>query len=111
MSEALKIAALKAQQKNLAAGVVLTVLFGGLGLLYVSIMAGIIAIVIGLVLFLITTFTLGLGGILFLPYWVICIIYAIVAINGHNRRLYGNAMSAEKKAEAKAANVNKQLEQ
>lgn len=63
--------------KSTGTAVVLTILFGPLGLFYASIVGG-------LILTAITVVTLGLG--IFLT-WPLSIIWAIVAVNNHNQAL------------------------
>jgi hypothetical protein len=67
--------------KSVAVAIILTFLFGPLGLLYASVVGGIIMIVAGAILGI---FTLGLGLI---PVWIICIIWAAVAANLANKKL------------------------
>ena len=67
-----------ANQKSVLAAFLLTFFFGPLGLLYASIMGGIIMIVISAI---VAFFTLGFGLIITFP---ICIIWSIVAVNSFN---------------------------
>lgn len=70
--------------KNVGIAIILTVLFGPLGMLYSTITGGIVMFVISLIVGILT---LGLGLIVT---WPICIIWAAVAANNYNKRLTGN---------------------
>jgi hypothetical protein len=80
-------AAILIQSKSLGVGLILTFLFGGLGLFYVSVMAGIIGSILELICIVITLITFGIGAILLIPFHIICFIWAVVAVNNHNKRL------------------------
>ena len=67
--------------KSVGVSIILTVLFGPLGMLYSTIWGGIIMFVISVVVGLLT---LGLGLIVT---WPICIIWAAVATNSYNKKL------------------------
>ena len=67
--------------KNMGVSIILTVLFGPLGMLYSTILGGIIMGVISLI---VAIFTLGFGLIVT---WPICIIWAAVATSSYNRKL------------------------
>jgi hypothetical protein len=70
-----------AKQKSAGIAFLLAFFFGPLGLLYASVIGGIIMIILSLI---IGIFTLGIGLIIG---WVISIIWAVVAVNMHNKKL------------------------
>jgi hypothetical protein len=68
------------QDKSVVAALVLTFLFGPLGLLYVSVVGALILLAVGILLFF---FTLGL---VVFPVWIAAMIWAAVeATNQHSR--------------------------
>lgn len=67
--------------KSVGVAVALTFFFGPLGLLYSSVMGGLIMLA---VTFLVVLFTAGLGLIITHP---ICIIWGVVAANDYNKKL------------------------
>lgn len=103
MSEAARLMAIQAKQKNLAVAVILVLFFGGLGLLYTSIMGGIVAIIVALVILVLGAITMGLGWFLFLPYWVVVIIYTIVSINKQNNAVVNEMMRSENRSQSAPA--------
>ncbi len=76
------------QTKSVGVAVILTLLFGGLGVFYVSIAGGIVMGVITAIAWLITVATLGLAGFVLVPIvHGIALIWAIVGVNKHNKAL------------------------
>ena len=75
------------QGKSLGLGVVLTILFGGLGMFYLGIWWGLIGLFVEAVLALLTFLTAGLLGFLWAGWHIICVIITVVSINNHNNRL------------------------
>jgi len=73
--------------KSVGLAALLTFFFGGFGLLYVSIINGIVGAIIELVLVAVTGITFGMGAILLVPWHIICIIVAMSMANAHNKRL------------------------
>jgi len=67
--------------KSMGVAILLTVLFGPLGMLYATIPGALLMIVVGGVLALMTL------GISLLITWPICVIWAAVAVNNYNGRL------------------------
>lgn len=67
--------------KSMGVAIILTVLFGPLGMLYSTILGGIIMCVISLIVGIVT---LGFGLLLT---WPICIIWAAVATSSFNKKL------------------------
>jgi len=79
------------QSKSAGVSVLLTLVFGGLGLFYISTMAGLVMTVIEVILVGIAILTLGLGGLLLIPFHIICLIWSIVGVRRHNERLLETA--------------------
>jgi hypothetical protein len=75
------------QAKSTGLAVVLTLLFGGLGLLYASIPGGIIMSIVTVLVWILGIVTLGLGLVLVPFVHLICIIWAILAVKNHNAKL------------------------
>ena len=73
--------------KNVGLAAILTLVFGGFGLFYVSILNGIVGSVIECVLLVVVVFTAGFGMILYIPWHIICVIVGISMANSHNKRL------------------------
>ncbi len=69
------------QGKSAGISFLLTFLFGPLGMLYSTIVGGIIMFFVSLVVGFVT---LGVGLIFT---WPICVIWGIVAVNSHNKQL------------------------
>ncbi len=67
--------------KNMGISIILTFLFGPLGMLYSTVLGGVIMFVISL---LVGVITLGIG---FLLTWPICIIWGAVATSLYNKKL------------------------
>jgi hypothetical protein len=68
-------------QKSMGVTIILTILFGPLGMFYSTIVGGVVMLIVSL---LVAIFTLGVG--LFIT-WPICIIWAAVATNSHNKKI------------------------
>ena len=82
-----RAAMIKIQSKNLLLGLLLTLLFGGFGVFYASIIGGIICSILQLISLAIVFLTLGVGVVIALPLQVIFLIVTEVCINRHNKRL------------------------
>ena len=67
--------------KSVGIALVLSFFFGPLGMLYSTVLGGVIMIIISTI---VAIFTLGLGLIITHP---ICVIWAIVAANSHNKQV------------------------
>ncbi len=74
-------------KKSLAVGLVLTFLFGGLGLFYVSVAGGIIMFILEAIAWIITVFTFGFGIIFLIPLHIISVLWCVMAITQHNNNL------------------------
>ena len=70
-----------AQPKSMGIALILTFLFGPLGLLYASVPGGIIMIIVGVLGGIVT---LGIGAIVA---WVLSFIWAIIAVSRHNSKI------------------------
>ena len=70
-----------AQTKNVGTALILTILFGPLGMLYSTILGG---IVMGVLSLIVAIVTLGFGLIIT---WPICVIWAALAASAHNKKL------------------------
>jgi len=67
-------------QKNLGLSLILTIIFGPLGMLYSTIMGGIIMIIVS---FIVMLLTFGMG--IFFT-WPVCVIWGTVAVVNHNKK-------------------------
>lgn len=74
--------------KSLGIGLILTALFGGLGMFYSSITGGIIMSIVEGITFLITVCTFGFGLILFIPVHIVSMVWTAIAINSYNKNLF-----------------------
>lgn len=77
------------QLKSKGLAVFLTILFGGVGLFYASIIGGIVMTIIfpAIILFLFFSGHFFLSIISACCYYLICMIWAIMAVNGYNRKV------------------------
>ena len=85
--------------KSIGVAILLTFLFGPVGLFYASISGGLVMTFTPIVLFLITMvgivqeithlvfWSAGLLFVFFLTYWLICIIWATISVNRYNREI------------------------
>ena len=69
------------KQKSLVVALILTFLFGPLGLLYATVPGALILLVLTLV---VGFFTLGIG---FIVGWLASMIWAVFAVNSHNSKI------------------------
>jgi hypothetical protein len=69
------------KQKSVGVAFILAFFFGPLGLLYASVTGGIVMIILGVIISIVT---LGFGLIVV---WIVCIIWAIVAANSANSKI------------------------
>ena len=90
MNDNLAAAKLQIQAKSMGLGIVLTLLFGGFGIFYVSLFGGIICSLIEVTLLLLSILTFGLGIFIVIPFHILLLIYTVVAINNHNKNLLKN---------------------
>lgn len=94
--------------KNKGIAILLTLIFGPIGLFYASIRAGIIMTILPLItVFIIFASTLMgqffLTRAMFLlfasiiPYWIICFVWAIKAVNNYNKQIEINSINYQNK--------------
>lgn len=86
-------------QKSVGIAILLTILFGPLGLLYASVTGAILMILTPVFLFVLLVYgvvqdnsvlmNLSLGILIFLAltYWLICIIWAIMSVSSYNKEI------------------------
>ncbi len=72
---------LQMQKKSMAIALVLAFFFGPLGLFYSTVRGGVIMLVIGIVVAIVT---MGFGALLM---WIPCMIWAYIAVDKHNKQL------------------------
>lgn len=65
--------------KSVVIALLLTLFFGPLGMLYSTITGGIIMLVVCLAILGLSALTLGLASVLFLPAWIICVVWGVLA--------------------------------
>ena len=82
-------AAIMTQSKSAGTAVVLTLFFGGLGLLYATVKGGLVMIVVDALCFL--SILVGIGLILVPIARIVSVIIAVTAVQEHNRRLVSGA--------------------
>lgn len=75
-------------RKSMAAAVILTIFFGPLGLLYASITGGLVMLGAYVLAIVVTFFTLGLGAVLFPILWILCIVWAILGVQGKDQQVF-----------------------
>jgi hypothetical protein len=80
-NESQKIVIVSSSEKSMVAAILLSLIFGPLGLLYASVTGGIVMLLVSIVVGL---FTLGFGLLVTFP---ICIIWAVVATNKYNENV------------------------
>ncbi len=73
--------------KNIGVAFMLAFFFGPLGMLYSTIVGGIIMLIVSVIVALIT---LGFGLV---ATWPICIVWAVIAVNIHNKKLVGKMVT------------------
>jgi hypothetical protein len=75
------------QAKSTGLAVVLSLFFGGLGLLYATIPGGIIMSIITVLVWILGIITLGIGLVLVPFVHFVCIIWAVIAVKKYNTKL------------------------
>lgn len=98
---------IKVKTKSLGLAIVLTLLFGPLGLLYATIRGGLIMILTPLILFLfliigLANQSVGLFAssaillvVFSISYWIICVVWAATAVSNYNNKVLNDAREAE----------------
>ena len=77
--------------KSVGVAIILTIIFGPLGMFYSTIPGALIMIAVNVVVFLISVFTAGLGFVLFFITWPVCVIWGAVAASSYNNKLIAGA--------------------
>jgi len=75
------------QSKSMAAGMIITWFFGGLGVFYVSILGGLLLGGLELVAWIITFATFGIGVFLLIPVHIVALIWTYLGVKKHNNNL------------------------
>jgi len=73
------------ERKSQLVSLLLTFFLGPLGLLYSTVIGGIINIVIWGVAFIFGILTFGLGLLIFPLLWIICIVWGAIAVSSYNK--------------------------
>jgi len=81
------LARVQLQGKSLGLGMLLALIFGGVGVFYFSVLGGLIGTVIEGLVWLLSILTGGLLFFLVVVWHIFCTIVAVVSINRHNQRL------------------------
>lgn len=87
MSEALIAARLQLQAKSIPVGLFLALVFGGLGVFYVSVFWGIVCTVLELLLWGLVLLTLGWALALVTLAHMAFALLVVILVSGHNKRL------------------------
>lgn len=80
-NESQRIVVVSSGEKSMVASILLSLVFGPLGLLYASVTGGIVMLLVSVV---VAIFTLGIGLLITFP---ICIIWAVIATNTYNENV------------------------
>lgn len=75
------------KKKSAGVSVILTLLFGGLGLFYSSIIGGILMTIVEVITFGVALVTFGFGVVLFPIVHLVCIAWGIFSVNSYNNKL------------------------
>jgi len=73
--------------KSVGLSMILTILFGPLGMFYSTIWGGIVMGIVHLFILVFAIFTFGLGYILFFFTWPICVLWGALAASSYNKKL------------------------
>ncbi|WP_404384891.1 hypothetical protein [Caenispirillum salinarum] len=85
---AIRAQVLLSQKKSMGMALLLTLLFGPLGMIYATILGSIIMLVVTLA---VGAFTLGFG---LLITWPICLLWTAMAVSGRNKSIDRQALAA-----------------
>ncbi|EKV30132.1 hypothetical protein C882_4532 [Caenispirillum salinarum AK4] len=85
---AIRAQVLLSQKKSMGMALLLTLLFGPLGMIYATILGAIIMLVVTLA---VGTFTLGFG---LLITWPVCLIWTAMSVAGRNKSIDRRALAA-----------------
>ncbi|WP_298128425.1 hypothetical protein [Ferrovum sp.] len=86
------------EPKNLAVAVILTLIFGPLGMLYATISGGLIMGAVNLLILVISFLTFGIGSVFFLITWPVCVIWTIISVNTQNKKALTELMQFQPEA-------------
>ncbi|SFJ93867.1 hypothetical protein [Thermoflavimicrobium dichotomicum] len=75
------------KEKSVGLALILAILFGGLGLLYASVLGGIIMLCVEFVVFVLGLLTLGFLMPLLILVHIISCIWAVVAVQRYNKKI------------------------
>ena len=75
------------QSKSIGVGLLITWLFGGFGVFYVSVLGGVVMGILELILWVLSFFTMGLALILLAPVHILSMIWVYMGVKNHNKRL------------------------
>lgn len=81
------MARVRLEGKSLGLGVVLTIIFGGLGMFYLSVAWGLIGLIIEGFLWVMTFLSMGIFSFLLVGWHIVAVIITVIHINNNNRRL------------------------
>ena len=74
--------------KSVAVAFILAFFFGPLGMLYVTVSGALIMLVVNVIVIpLLMVLTVGFGALLFVPSWIVCIIWAVIAAKGRDKQI------------------------
>jgi hypothetical protein len=73
--------------KSVGIAILLTILFGPLGMLYSTVPGGLIMLAVNAVIFLLSVFTAGFGALLFFITWPVCVVWGAIAAKSYNAKL------------------------
>lgn len=74
--------------KSVGLSIILTILFGPLGMFYSTIWGGIVMGIVHLFILVFAIFTFGLGYILFFFTWPVCVLWGALATSSYNKKLF-----------------------
>lgn len=96
-----------APRKSMAAAVILTILFGPLGLLYASVTGGLVLLVIDLIAIPVSFLTLGMGAVIFPIVWILSVVWAVLAVQGKDQQVITQIKHGDFAGAAKTATAEK----
>lgn len=90
-------------QKSMAVALILTFLFGPLGLFYASVTGGIVLLLAGMLTLVASFFTFGLASVFFPVIWIASMIWAALAAAGKEKAVITQVKQGNYKAAVDAA--------
>jgi hypothetical protein len=73
--------------KSVGISIILTLLFGPVGMFYSTVLGGVIMLGVNAFVLVLAICTAGIGGLLFLITWPICVFWGAMAANSYNKKL------------------------